>query len=131
MEVTWPSHGKLTSRFTAMGPYFRKEHSSKEMYFFDCLASCVSSKPAADEREFYGWWFELRVNEDSFEYHYWFGLYDKQGEWQEGTIPSKHQKEVQQSLEVFYQKLLDTLQKLELDLSASPSLSPNLALPAA
>ncbi len=131
MEVTWPSHGKLCSKFTAMGPYFRKEHSSSELYFFDCLASCISAKPAADKREFYGWWFELRVNQERFEYHYWFGLYDKQGEWQEDKIPKTFQAEVEESLNTFYPKLLDTLQTLGLEINAAPSLSPNLALPAA
>ncbi|WP_432453729.1 MULTISPECIES: sigma factor-binding protein Crl [unclassified Agarivorans] len=131
MEVTWPSHGKLSSTFTAMGPYYRKEHSVKEQYFFDCLASCVSAKPAAEEREFFGWWLELRLVDSGFEYHYWYGLYDKQGEWQEMSIPQKNLQEVQQSLDVFYQKLVTQLDKFSITLSAAPSLSPNLTLPAA
>ncbi|WP_026957369.1 MULTISPECIES: sigma factor-binding protein Crl [Aliagarivorans] len=131
MDVKWPTHGKLVKKFTELGPYLRGEQSSKECYFFDCLAACVSAKPAAEVREFYGWWMQLVVTEQGFEYNYTWGIYNEKGDWDECAIPKKHQEEVTKSLDVFYQKLLNLLDELSLPIEASASLSPSQALPAA
>jgi sigma factor-binding protein Crl len=128
MNGKWPSTGKLNTRFTAIGPYFRKLQGNSELFFFDCLAECVSAKPAADEREFHGWWLTLTKVDDGFEYQYWYGYYDKKGDWSERPIPKKHQVTVEESLFEFYGKLTKELESLSLTLSPSPALEPAKAL---
>lgn len=131
MKGKWPSTGKLNTRFTAIGPYFRQLQSNSSLFFFDCLAECVSAKPPAEEREFYGWWLTLTPNEEGFEYQYWYGYYDKQGDWSEYDIPAELLGSVEDSLIAFYGKLTEELALHELSLSPSPELAPTKALTAA
>ncbi|PSU32091.1 sigma factor-binding protein Crl [Photobacterium lutimaris] len=119
-EKTFPPHGRLMTKLTALGPYLRQPLSSEGHFFFDCLSSCVSAKKAPDEREFWGWWFIIEANDEGFDYHYGFGRYDGAGEWVKDPVPAKHEKAVQQTLEDFYPKLEGLLQK-EFKLTLSPS----------
>lgn len=99
------SHGRLITRFTQLGPYLRKDKSSEERYFFDCLSVCVDAEEAPDEREFWGWWLELDAADDGFSYDYHFGKFDANGDWVDESMPNKHNKEVQATVKDFYQKL--------------------------
>ncbi|WP_025744453.1 sigma factor-binding protein Crl [Salinivibrio costicola] len=119
-DKTTLSHGRLKTRFTALGPYFREGISAPERYFFDSLSVCVDAEKDPDAREFWGWWFELAPTGDGFNYRYGFGLYDHKGDWVNESIPQEAREAVDKTLTNFYTKLY-TLLDQELDLSLSPS----------
>ncbi|PSW19606.1 Crl family RNA polymerase assembly factor [Photobacterium sanctipauli] len=122
-QTTFPPHGRLMTKLTAIGPYLRQQHSSEGHFFFDCLSSCISAKKAPEEREFWGWWLELDATDSGFEYQYYFGRYDAEGEWRKEPVPAKHEQAVQQTLDDFYPKLTALLQdEFELSLTASKAL---------
>ncbi len=130
--TTFPPYGRLTRRFTEIGPYFRAPKSDREQFFFDCLAVCVSVKADPEKREFHGWWLTLDKTETGFIYRYQFGLYDNKGEWKENAIPKKYRVEVTASLQSFYEKLSELVVKeFELELGACDSLDKSLVLSAA
>ncbi|KDM92992.1 sigma factor-binding protein Crl [Photobacterium galatheae] len=131
-QVTFPSHGRLMTKLTALGPYLRQQQSSDGHFFFDCLASCINAKKEPEEREFWGWWLELTQSEGGFQYHYYFGRYDIHGDWLEDKVPAKHLEPVQQTLEDFYQKLSTLLeQEYALPIHPAPDLSaPTLSVSA-
>ncbi|MDO6705255.1 sigma factor-binding protein Crl [Photobacterium sp. 1_MG-2023] len=131
-QVTFPPHGRLMTKLTALGPYLRQQQSSEGHFFFDCLASCISAKKEPEEREFWGWWLELTQIEDGFQYSYRFGRFDLHGDWKEEKVPAKHQEPVQQTLEDFYKKLCTLLeQEYELAIHPAPDLSePTLSVSA-
>ncbi|OOE71112.1 sigma factor-binding protein Crl [Salinivibrio kushneri] len=114
------SYGRLKTRFTALGPYFREGKSDTERYFFDSLSVCVDAKKDPDAREFWGWWLELTPHSEGFEYRYGFGLYDKKGDWVAKSIPREAQEAVDKTLTHFYDKLCALLED-ELNLALSPS----------
>lgn len=100
------SRGQLLKMFASLGPYLRESKCQQEGFFFDCLAVCANTKPAPDVREFWGWWSELSAKDDHFVYQYWFGLFNKQGEWK--CIPCKNdtiKQQVEANLSCFYQRL--------------------------
>ncbi len=121
-EKTTLSHGRYLTRFAQLGPYLRREKSSNESYFFDCLSACVSAKKEPENREFWGWWLELVPKKKGFKYVYTYGKYDQQGDWLDIELPNKYTEEVKQSLEVFYQKISGFLEgELSLNIKAAPS----------
>lgn len=116
----FPPHGRLMTKLTALGPYLRQQHSSEGYFFFDCLASCISAKKEPEVREFWGWWLILSATETGFEYRYFFGRFDSEGEWQQEAVPAKHEQAVLQTLNDFYPKLTGLLQD-ELNLTVTPA----------
>ncbi|WP_299015970.1 sigma factor-binding protein Crl [uncultured Photobacterium sp.] len=122
-NTTFPPHGRLMTKLTALGPYLRQQKSSEGRFFFDCLASCISAKKAPEEREFWGWWMEITATETGFEYCYYFGRYDNKGDWLRESVPAKHQQAVLQTLDDFYPKLTGLLQdEFKLELTAASEL---------
>ncbi|MCE2569951.1 sigma factor-binding protein Crl [Motilimonas eburnea] len=131
-QAQFPAQGRLTKKFTDIGPYFRIGQSDEQKFFFDCLAVCVKINAEPELREFYGWWLELTKTETGFTYHYHYGFYDVAGHWQEQAIPKPHQAEVTRSLQVFFDKVSELVETtFELDLQPSSSLDRNLILTAA
>ncbi|WBA09291.1 sigma factor-binding protein Crl [Salinivibrio kushneri] len=114
------SHGRLKTRFTALGPYFREGKSDTERYFFDSLSVCVDANKDPEAREFWGWWFELTPHSDRLEYRYGFGLYDKKGDWVNKPVPRAAQEAVDKTLTNFYAKLCALVED-ELNLTLLPS----------
>lgn len=132
MEKQWPSHHKLLARMLKIGPYLRKERCQEHHYFFDCLAACTDANPPADEREFYGWWFEVeQATEGTLNYSYRFGLHSVDGQWTEQDIPDEHHEQVKSSLLDFYPKLHALLADFDLKLEPSSTIQPQQILPAA
>lgn len=111
------SRSRLMKEFVGLGPYIRESQCKGHRYFFDCLAVCVSSKPAPEKREFWGWWLELDADEQGFTYHYQIGLYDKAGDWQAKAIKDPAvQAEIDDNLQTFQRRLNDYLSSLNLPL---------------
>ncbi len=130
-ENECPAYGRLTMKFTAIGPYFRQQESSESSYFFDCLSSCISAKKEPDVREFWGWCFTLTPTKKGFEYRYYFGRYDAQGKWHRDKVPAKHSEAVLHTLNDFYIKLVSVIEEeFELTLTEAKDLD-EVALSAA
>ncbi|AKC32248.1 sigma factor-binding protein Crl [Candidatus Pantoea carbekii] len=111
------SYAQLLKRFTELGPYIRETKCEETSFFFDCLAVCVSVKPSPESREFWGWWLNLHVQQDHFSYEYYFGLFDKNGNWSVSLIQGKENNEkVKSTLLNFYMRLQATLKELNIDL---------------
>ena len=131
-QVQFPPRGRITKKFTDIGPYFRVDKSDDERFFFDCLAVCAAVNAEPEARVFYGWWLELNKTEFGFSYHYQYGFFDVAGDWKEKAIPKKHQAEVTRSLQVFYEKISGLVETtFELDLQPSAALDSDLVLTAA
>lgn len=109
--------GRVVKKFNNLGPYLREEQCSDQKFFFDCLAVCTNIKPPAEKREFWGWWLIVEALEDRYQYSYWFGLYDKQGEWIEGAVKKSAMTEVQRSLQQFYPRLEAVIAELDAEIT--------------
>lgn len=72
--ATFPPYGRLVTKLTAIGPYLRQEQTSTELFFFDCLASCINANKDPEKREFWGWWMELTPTERGFSYRYFLAV---------------------------------------------------------
>ncbi len=109
--------GRLLKRFNELGPYLRENQCGAENFFFDCLAVCVNVKPAPEKREFWGWWLKLDVQDGHFIYQYAYGLFDKEGDWQESAISKAEDKaSVEQTLQKFFPRLEATLKQVNIAL---------------
>lgn len=132
MESNGLSHLKWVKQLAAIGPYLRADRSHEGEYFFDCLAVCLSAKKSPENREFYGWWFQLKQHQDTLVYNYWLGVFDSDSRWHERDIPAKHQPEVERTLHEFFEKLLPLVQsELELPLLPADELDEKYHLSAA
>ncbi|QUM82254.1 sigma factor-binding protein Crl [Moritella sp. 5] len=116
----------------ALGPYLREHNCQPTSFYFDCFSICIDAEIEPECREFYGWWLEMELVSDTFEYHYQFGIYNKLGEWVAAPIPDPYQHDVTQSLNQFYEKLSVCLtDQLTLNLKPSLILAKTLILSAA
>lgn len=107
--IKGPSRGRLFKLFTDIGPYFRKLQSDEQTFFFDCLEICVDPKKEPEDRTFLGWWLVVNRDELSFNYERFDGLYDLQGNWVESKIDKKQQKQIDDSFNLFLEKLDETI----------------------
>lgn len=118
--------------FTALGPYLRENNCQPKHFYFDCLSICINAEVEPELREFYGWWLEIELLDETFEYHYQFGMYNKVGDWLAMPIPKKLQRDVELTLCQFYQKLSVCLtEQLRSNLIPSATLAKTLILSAA
>ncbi|WP_428772116.1 sigma factor-binding protein Crl [Vibrio sp.] len=109
-EVTkTPAHFRLLTALKAIGPYLRECQSRENFYLFDCLSVCVNDKKSPEDREFWGWWMELELQDQQFAARYRIGRYDSSGDWQEERLPAKATAEVTRTQEDFHQKLVELL----------------------
>ena len=109
---TEPSSGRLCKLFTDLGPYFRKQQSTEQLFFFDCLEICIDPEKEPGEREFYGWWLELEKSENGFNYKRFNGHYNLAGNWIVENICAQDQQQLDMSFELFL-KRLETLIDIE------------------
>ena len=106
-----PTHFRLLTSLRAIGPYLRESQSREGYYLFDCLGVCVDDQKSPEEREFWGWWLELEMQDQVFAARYRVGQYDKLGEWVGQALPKDAIAEVSRIQINFHKKLVDLLEK--------------------
>ena len=112
-----PSRGRLFKLFTDLGPYFRKQFSTESLFFFDCLEVCVDSEKEPEEREFYGWWINLKKDDSAFIYERFDGIYNTEGEWVVESLNKENKAQTDKSFKLFVDRLaslIDTETGLQL-----------------
>ena len=109
VDVTTPTHSRLMTKLKAIGPYLRDTESSENSYLFDCFSVCVNHTKSPEEREFWGWWLELKQDGRHFLADYRYGLFDFEGVWLNQPIPENIQGDVENTLIAFHRKLTTTL----------------------
>ena len=112
-----PSRGRLFKLFTDLGPYFRKQFSTESLFFFDCLEICADPEKEPEEREFYGWWINLKKDDSAFIYERFDGLYNIAGEWVVESLNKEHKAQTDKSFKLFIERLetlIDTETGLQL-----------------
>jgi sigma factor-binding protein Crl len=100
-----PSRGRLFKLFTDLGPYFRKQYSTESLFFFDCLEICIDSEKEPEQREFYGWWINLKKNDSAFTYERFDGMYNIDGEWKIESLSAANKKQIDKSFKLFIDRL--------------------------
>lgn len=116
----------------ALGPYLREHNCQPTSFYFDCFSVCIDTEIEPAQREFHGWWLEMELVGETFEYHYQFGMYNKSGAWVAEPIPKSYQHDVTRSLNQFYEKLSVCLtEQLKFNLKPSSILAKTLILSAA
>ena len=100
-----PSRGRLFKLFTDLGPYFRKQYSTESLFFFDCLEICIDAEKEPEQREFYGWWINLRKNDSAFNYERFDGMYNIEGEWKVVRLSKENKKQTDKSFKLFIDRL--------------------------
>ena len=100
-----PSRGRLFKLFTDLGPYFRKQYSTESLFFFDCLEICIDAEKEPEQREFYGWWINLRKNDSAFNYERFDGMYNIEGEWKVARLSKENKKQTDKSFKLFIDRL--------------------------
>ncbi|MEQ4922959.1 sigma factor-binding protein Crl [Proteus hauseri] len=124
-----PTQGKLLKRFAKIGPYIREQQCKDSQFFFDCLAVCVNKKVAPEKREFWGWWMELKRNNEQLVYYYQVGLFDKNGDWINQTINKNDVTEsINETLIRFHGFLQAAVTELEMSLLPDEKMN-KLSLP--
>ena len=106
-----PTHFRLLTSLRAIGPYLRESQSRDGYYLFDCLGVCVDDQISPEEREFWGWWLELEMQDQVFTARYRVGQYDKLGEWVPQALPKDAITEVNRIQNNFHKKLVGLLEK--------------------
>lgn len=114
-----PSRGRLFKLFTDIGPYFRKLQSNENTFFFDCLEICIDAEEEPENRIFLGWWIIVTRTGNTFKYERLNGLYDIEGNWVKHKINKKQMKQLDQSFELFIEKL-STLIDVEVGCELKP-----------
>lgn len=112
-----PSRGRLFKLFTDLGPYFRKQFSTESLFFFDCLEVCVDPEKEPQEREFYGWWINLKKDDSAFIYERFDGIYNTEGEWVVESLNKENKAQTDKSFKLFVDRLaslIDTETGLQL-----------------
>ncbi|MGV3346442.1 sigma factor-binding protein Crl [Enterobacteriaceae bacterium LUAb1] len=121
--------GRLMKKFASLGPYIRENKCENAHFFFDCLAICVNTRLAPEKREFWGWWMELNAQNECFVYEYYFGLFDKKGDWQLQEIKNEEDRlRLEEMLVQFGRKLKVQLDELALDLKPAEHFNDELQL---
>lgn len=119
--------GRYMIKFNELGPYLREEKCGQKQFFFDCLAVCTNIKPAPENREFWGWWLILDAHESHFDYHYQFGLFDKEGQWVPTEIKkATDRQQAQASLQKFFPRLESLMDELNAPLLPASNFEPTL-----
>lgn len=114
----------ITNGFMQLGPYLRPEQSDEGRYFFDCLAVCLNLKADPEQREFWGWWLVLVPCEGGFTMSGEFGLYTKDGIWDNHVPPESVMPELTRSRENFMRHLQELLAGWQMELFPGPASLP-------
>lgn len=106
-----PTHYRLISALKAIGPYLREPLCKDGSYHFDCLSVCVDDTKSPEDREFWGWWLDLSLVEQTFEATYQMGRYNQVGEWVLEQTPKSALAEITRTQEAFHEKLVTMLKE--------------------
>ena len=106
-----PTHNRLIVAFKSVGPYVREERCVEGCYLFDCLSVCINDKKAPEEREFWGWWLDISVEEKTLKGKPNIGRYNSQGSWVVEKPDASVILEIQRTYDVFGEKMAKVLKK--------------------
>ncbi|MCW8347273.1 sigma factor-binding protein Crl [Vibrio sp. ZSDZ65] len=108
-EAKKPTHYRLVTALKAIGPYLREPLCKEGAYHFDCLSVCVDDSKSPEDREFWGWWLDLSIDDAKLEATYQIGRYNQVGEWVLESAPKAATAEITRTQEVFHEKLTKAL----------------------